>query len=335
MIKKILLYLVAIIVLLVLGLVVYVQMSWNKTYDMPGPALQASTDSAVIAKGKYLVEGPAHCVSCHVSSFDEFVKADKGEHVDLKGGMRFPMGPLGAMYSRNLTSDKETGLGRYSDEKVFRMLRHGIRPNDMAGMPLMMPFWNMADEDLVAIVSYLRSLPPVHNPVPENEWTFVGKAVRALTPTFKPIENPTPPKSSPAMAPTVERGEYLAKYVANCVGCHTQRDMMTYEAIGPEFAGGMEFEPWPDLHRFLGVDTTLWLRTPNLTPHPNSTLSRFKSADEFIKRIRAGRAISFSPMDWGPFSRMSDEDITALYMFLKSVPAVDKDIEVTFKKEEH
>jgi mono/diheme cytochrome c family protein len=49
------------------------------------------------------------------------------------------------------------------------------------------------------------------------------------------------------MAPTVERGEYLARYVCNCVGCHTKRDMMTYEAIGPEFAGGMEFEPWPEL----------------------------------------------------------------------------------------
>jgi mono/diheme cytochrome c family protein len=333
MIKKILFTILTIVLVLVVGLVLYVQMSWDKKYDWPGPALKTSTDSAVIAKGKYLVNGPAHCVSCHVSGFVDFERADKGEDVALQGGLRFPMGPLGGIYSRNLTSDKETGLGRYSDEQIFRMMRHGIRPNDLAGMPLMMPFWKMSDEDMVAIVSYLRSLAPVKNPVPENEWTFIGKAVRALSSTFKPIEKPDAPAVGPDMAATVERGEYLCRYVANCVGCHTERDMMTYEAIGPEFAGGMEFEPWPDLHKYFKVDTTLYLRTPNITPHPNSAFSKFKTPEEFIKRFRLGRTVPFSPMDWGPFSRMSDQDITAIWMFLNSLKPVDKEIkEVIFKK---
>ena len=60
----------------------------------------------------------------------------------------------------------------------------------MASMPVLMPFWKMADDDLVAVVSYLRSLAPVENSVPKNEWTFMGKAVRSLTPTFEPIEDP-------------------------------------------------------------------------------------------------------------------------------------------------
>lgn len=334
MIKKILLILVSLIVILVAGLFLFIQLSWNKKYDWPGPELKASTDSAVIAKGKYLVTGPAHCVSCHISSFDDLVKADTGDNVPLMGGLRLPMGPLGEIISRNLTSDKLTGLGRYSDEQVFRMMRHGIRPDGVASMPLLMPFWKMADDDMVAIVSYLRSLEPVKNEVPENNWTFVGKAVRSLTPTFKPIEKPDAPESAPAMAPTIERGEYLARYVTNCVGCHTQRDMMTYEAIAPEFAGGMEFEPWPDLHRFLNADTAIWLRTPNITPHPDGALARFKTPQDFINRFRQGRLVAFSPMDWGPFSRMSDADITAIYMYLNSLQPVDKDIaEVSFKKE--
>jgi hypothetical protein len=74
------------------------------------------------------------------------------------------------------------------------MMRHGIRPDGTASMPLLMPFWNMADEDLVAVVSYLRSLPPVDHKVDDAHYTFMGKAVRTFAPTFKPIENPLHPK---------------------------------------------------------------------------------------------------------------------------------------------
>jgi mono/diheme cytochrome c family protein len=334
MLKKILLAIVALIVLAVLGFYIFVQSSWDKKYDWPAPALKTSTDSTIIARGKYLVNGPAHCVSCHVSGFSDFVDGDKGKDVPLQGGVRFGMGPLGGMYTRNLTPDPKTGIGRYSDELIFRMMRHGIRPNGLASMPVLMPFFNMADEDLVAIVSYLRSLPPVENEVPENDWTFMGKAVRAMAPTFKPIEHPNAPAVAPPMAPTVERGEYLARYVTNCVGCHTQRDMMTYEATGPEFAGGMEFEPWVDFHKYLNVDTTLWLRTPNITPDPGGVLAKFKTPEEFIARFRLGRAYAFSPMDWGPFSRMSDEDLTAIWMFLNSLKPVKHDVgDIVFTKE--
>ncbi|HEY3387478.1 MAG TPA: hypothetical protein VGK46_13260 [Saprospiraceae bacterium] len=334
MLKKILLALLVIIILAVLGFYIYVQSSWDKTYDWPGPALKASTDSTIIAKGKYLVHGPAHCNSCHVSGFSDLVESDKGKDIALKGGVGFPMGPLGTMYTRNLTSDAKTGLGRYTDEQIFRMMRHGIRPNGLASMPVLMPFFNMADDDMVAIVSYLRSLAPVENEVPENEWTFMGKAVRAMTSTFKPIEHPDAPATAPPMAATVERGEYLARYVTNCVGCHTKRDIMTYEATGPEFAGGMEFEPWVGLHKFLNADTTLWLRTPNITPDPGGVLAKYKTPEEFIARFRLGRAYAFSPMDWGPFSRMTDEDLTAIWMFLNSLEPVKHDVgEIVFSKE--
>lgn len=334
MIKKILLVIVSIILLAVIGLYIYVQSSWDKTYDWPGPSLKTSTDSAVIARGKYLVEGPAHCSSCHISNFADMIAGDQGQTVALKGGIRFPMGPLGAMYTRNLTPDASTGLGRYTDEQVFRMMRHGIRPDGTASMPVLMPFWKMADDDLVAIVSYLRSVAPVENNVPANDWTFVGKAVRALTPTFQPIEDPDAPSVAPPMAATIERGEYLAHYVTNCVGCHTQRDMMTYQATGPEFAGGMEFEPWPEFCEYIKADPTLWIKTPNITPDPNSALANYKTPEEFIARFRKGRIINISPMDWGPFSRMSDEDITAIWMYLNSLEPVAKDVgELMFKKE--
>jgi mono/diheme cytochrome c family protein len=334
MIKKVLLSILLLIVLAFAAFFVYVQSSWDKTYDWPGPSLKTSTDSAVVARGNYLVNGPAHCRSCHIANFEDMIAADQGKDIALRGGLRFQMGPLGAMFTRNLTPDPTTGIGRYTDEQLFRMMRHGIRPDGTASMPLLMPFFKMADDDLIAVVSYLRSIAPVENNVPENEWTFMGKAVRALTPTFKPIENPDAPAVAPPMAATIERGEYLAKYVTNCVGCHTQRDLMTYEATGPEFAGGFEFEPWPELYNYLKVDPETWLRTPNITPDPNSALANYKTAEEFIARFRKGRIVSFSPMDWGPFSRMSDEDLTAIWMYLNSLAPVNKDVgELVFKKE--
>lgn len=83
------------------------------------------------------------------------------------------------------------------------MMRHAIKPDSTSTMSLLMPFWNMADEDLIAVVSYLRSMAPVENQVQKPQWTFMGKAVRALAPTFKPIENPTPLPVAPVMAPTI------------------------------------------------------------------------------------------------------------------------------------
>jgi mono/diheme cytochrome c family protein len=243
------------------------------------------------------------------------------------------MGPLGVLAPPNLTPDPKTGIGRYEDGQIFRMMRHGVRPSGISTIPLLMPFWNMADEDLVAVVSYLRSMQPIENEVPPGQWTFVGKAVRVMVSSFQPIEFPTPPASAPPMLPTIERGEYIARYVANCVGCHTARDPVTFEAIGPEYAGGMEFEPVPEVHLAAGADPEVWFRTPNITPDPNSAFSKFKTMDEFKARFRQGRLINISPMHWGPFSRMSDEDLGALYLYLSSLDPVAHDVgDLMFKK---
>ena len=334
MIKKFFLGLLALIIVLLIGLFLFVQTKWNESYDdVAFPALEVSGDSAVIAHGAYLVHGPAHCAGCHVSSVEDIIAVEKGEPRSMKGGVRFPMGPLGAIFPKNLTPDPETGIGRYSDGQLFRMMRHVIMPDGTSTLTPMMPFWNMADDDLVAVISYLRSLEPVNHAVPDADWTLMGKAIKASASTFKPILNPEPPAKAPPMAPTIERGKYLAHYVANCVGCHTPRDPMTFEAIGPEFSGGMEMEPFPELHEALNVATDLWTRTPNITPYANGALMKFETAEMWITRFRQGRIIPHSPMDWGAFGRMTDEDLEAIYLYLRSLEPVEKDIEeVVFRK---
>lgn len=302
----------------------YVAVRWNRSYDqVEGPDLRASTDSAVIARGEYLVRGPAHCVTCHVGTMDEMLRADKGELLPLRGGIAFALGPLGVLRPPNLTPDQATGIGRYTDRQIARVLRHGVKPDGRALLWPMMPFFMMADDDVVAIISYLRSLEAMNNAVPASQYTALGKVIRSIAPTFEPRLGHTAPATAPPAAPTRERGEYIARYVANCVTCHTMHDPTTVRFTGPELAGGAEFPPMPG---FPGAEEGLTFKSPNLTPHATGVLAKFGSKDRWIARFRQGRVYTGSPMPWGPFSQMSDADLEALWVYLNSLAPVENDV---------
>ena len=321
--------LATVVVLALAGLAAYVARTWDRTYDAPLPEVRISSDPTVLARGEYLVYGPAHCVECHSGSYDALQKLGEGAQVPLSGGHRFALGPLGAVYSKNLTPDTETGIGRYSDAQIARMMRWSVRPDGRASLDPMMPFGDMGEDDLVAIISYLRAQPPVRNVVPPNEWTLMGKVVKSFVSIAKPRTSINPPLTAP-QGPTKERGEYLARYVADCAGCHTPRDPNTFVAIGPDFSGGFEMEPLP----LPGADPAVWFRTPNITPKAGSALLKFPDRETFIARFqKGGRQQPGSPMSWEAFARMTTEDIAALYEYLHSLPPVDGPVgEPTFRK---
>jgi len=324
--------LAAVVVLALAGVAAYVARTWNRTYDAPLPEIHISTDPAVLARGEYIVYGPAHCVECHSGSWAALEKLARGEHVPLSGGLRLQLGPLGAVYTKNLTPDTETGIGRYSDAQIARMMRWAVRPDGRATVNPMMPFGDMADDDLVAVISFLRAQPPVRNAVPENEWTTMGKVVKSFVDITKPRRSVNPRPTAPPQAVTKERGEYLARYVADCVGCHTLRDPNTFVATGADFSGGFEMEP----ALLPGADPTIWFRTPNITPKPGSALMKFPDRETFVARFQnGGRHYAGSPMPWEAFARMTTEDIGALYEYLHSLPPLDGPTgEPTFKKAE-
>ena len=141
------------------------------------PAVAATTDSAAIAQGRYLAYSTAGCAYCHLPKAD-WARLDAGEQPPLSGNHIFPL-PFAEIHSPNLTPDPTTGIGRRSDGEIARILRHGVRADNRAAFPFM-EFQNLSDADVVALLSFLRSQPPVENAVPQIDYNLMGKALMAL-----------------------------------------------------------------------------------------------------------------------------------------------------------
>jgi mono/diheme cytochrome c family protein len=311
-IKKILLGLLVVVFLMIAGASVYVASRQHLVFDnVPYPEVTASTDTAVIARGHYVVRNLANCAQCHGDTTRrEALMA--GEDVPLSGGNIFDV-PPGTFYVRNITPDEETGIGRFPDKAIARALRNGVGHDGRALLPFM-EMQGLSDEDLVAVVSYLRSQPPVHNLVPMHHYTLMGKVIKATVLANPVGPKTTPPKVSPHGA-TIENGRYLVESVALCWACHTQRSNMTGELIGPRFGGAKDFE----------VSHGRRWSPPNITSDSTGRLGQW-SEDVFVARFRAGRVLPGSPMPWQGFSRLNEDDLRAIYRYLKSVPPAENDV---------
>jgi mono/diheme cytochrome c family protein len=308
--KKILKWIAVVLGSLILIFVALVFFLQNRKFSAPYPAIHASTDSAVIARGQYLAFGPAHCAQCH-SSKENQKRIMNGEILPLSGGFEFKL-PIGKIYSRNITPDAETGIGKLADSVIARSLRYGVGYDGRAIFDFM-PFHNLSDEDLTAVISYLRSQPPINNKVPEHQFNFIGKAVKAFL--IKPVGPDGEVLRTVQQDTTAEYGKYLTTYVANCRGCHTNRSLMTGAYTGPYFAGGLKFEA-PD---------GSYCVTPNLTPDKETGRIVEWSLEQFMNRFRQPRVIPTSDMPWEQFRKMSDNDLKAIYHYLMSLKPVKRE----------
>ena len=300
--KKILKWVGITLVSLIFLVTVAVAMKQNEKYAAPYPDIKASSDSAVINRGRHLVFSSAHCASCHGGSNSDSL-LQMGIEPSLSGGYHFDLG-IGNIYARNITSDKETGIGNLTDAEIARTLYYGVG-SDGRAMFDFMPFHNVSESDMQAIISYLRTQKPVKNKVPPNNYNTMGKIVKAF------LLKPTGPSGSipKKIAPdtSAQYGGYLINYVANCSGCHTQRDMMTGAYIGAHLAGGNEFDEKGT--KFI---------TPNLTTDSSSRIFGW-SFDNFRKRFRMGKLVANTPMPWNSYKRMTDDELKAIYNYLQTV----------------
>lgn len=306
--RKFLKWIGIILLLIIAGLWITVELRQNRQFNAPFPQLAATNDPVMIERGRHLVFGPAHCATCHTPP-EMAAQLKKGETVALTGGYTFQL-PLGKLYSTNLTPDA-TGIQNIPDSVLARALRYGVSSKGRALFDFM-PFHNTSDADIVAILSYLRHQPAQKHEVPNNDLNMLGKFVNAFA--LKPVgpEGEVPKVVKPDT--TAQYGKYLAYYVTNCRGCHTNRDLMTGAYTGEAFAGGFPMEMITDSGTYV-------ITTPNLTPDATGKLTGWTQLD-FINRFRAGRAIPQSHMPWESFSRMTDDELKAIYKFLQTVKPV-------------
>lgn len=174
---------------------------------------------------------------------------------------------------------------------------------------MMLSLGPMSDEDLTAVVSYLRSKPATAQQNPPESW---GLAAKALSGSFAPRMR-NPPAAVPAGGVSVARGRYLAEGPAACVVCHTQMDALTFQTIGVPFAGNTTAEPDAANEGYEFV-------YPNLTPDPETGHITGWDEETFLRRFRGGRVYEASTMPWENFARLTDDDVRSLYRFLRSLP---------------
>jgi cytochrome c553 len=262
----------------------------NKRYDIQPEALTIPTDDQASARGRHLDAALLTCTDCH------------GE--DLSGKVLIDEPGLFAIYAPNLTAG-EGGAGAYfTDADWVRAIRHGVDPDGKA--LLFMPaevFSNLSAEDLVDVIAYIKSFPPVDNHVPEPEVSPIGLIISTLgvlsdvTPA-RIIDHQAPFPAAPAPSKSAQYGAYLVS-IGFCTQCHRE-----------DLSGG----PFP-------------FAAPNAPPVPNITSAGSLgtwSVELFRDTLRTGvtpygKVLNPEFMPWEFFRNMTDEEMAAVWHYLQSL----------------
>jgi mono/diheme cytochrome c family protein len=268
--------------------------------------------AARLERGRYIVEGPAHCFECHS---DVDWKGDAQPKPGMKGsGAIFEEEGLQWLVAPNISPDTETGAGSWSDEQLALAIREGIGHDGRRLFPMMpyMNFREMSDEDLVSIIVYLRSLQPVRNVLPK---TMIPEVMKDGLPPHQPLTAAVP---GPDMSNPVERGKYLVT-LGNCFSCHTPMTPEGQPITQLAFAGGLRFNgPWGQV------------TSANITPDASGI--SYYDEELFVKTLRTGQVGARklnSIMPWSYFRNMTDEDLKAIYAYLKTLPPIQHRVDNT------
>ncbi|MBM3803053.1 MAG: cytochrome c [Acidimicrobiia bacterium] len=267
---------------------------------------------ARLARGKYLYHYIGACGDCHSErDFTRFggpvVEGREGVGFVFPPEMEFP----GTVVAPNITPDKDTGIGSWSDGEIIRAVREGIGRDGKALFPLMpyADFRKMSDDDVYALVAYLRTLPPVKNPLPRSRINFPVSMFIKSAP--QPAGHVLPVDRSN----TLKYGEYLVT-LGGCGGCHTPTQKGE-PLPGKRLAGGEVFRT--------SMGTVL---SANITPDKDTGIGKWSERDFLNKFYQYRRYVEqgspkvgpegFTLMPWLPFCQLPKEDLKAIFAFLKT-----------------
>jgi mono/diheme cytochrome c family protein len=261
----------------------------NKKYDVRVEAISVPADAQAVRRGKHLAT-IFMCTRCHTEN--------------LSGEVYFDVPGMVSIPTPNLTSGKGGVGASYSNEDLVRAIRHGVGRDGNA--LFIMPakaFQYLSDADLEAIIAYVKSLPPVDNPLPERRVELMGRLMMGagMFPPFAAdqIDPASLPPPAPAAGATAEYGQYLAHICTECHGAN-----LNGAPFGPP---GQE------------------VPTPNLTP--GGELAAW-TEQGFIDAMRSGvtpfgRSLN-EEMPWKSFGQMTDDELKAVWMYLHSLPAMEQ-----------
>ena len=307
-----------IIALVLTGGMIYFNSTYPKAVPVENIKIQVTPERLV--RGEYLTKHVAMCLDCHSERDWSKYAGPVVPGTEGKGGELFDeeIGVPGKVYVKNITP---AALDSWSDGELIRAITCGINKNDEALFPIMpyANFNNLTRDDLYSIITYIRTLKPVKAIYPEKELNF---PVNFISKTL-PLQTYTP-KDDVDKSDPVNYGKYLVT-IANCGDCHSPSNDKGPIA-GKEFSGGVPFNlPF-------GI-----VRPANITPDVATGIGAW-SKETFIKRFKA-----FDPKDhqyvdvpmgnfnsimpWTMYAGMSEEDLGAIYDYLRTVKPVNNSVE--------
>jgi mono/diheme cytochrome c family protein len=296
----------------------------NRRYDhLPLPPITRATAPEDIARGGRIFR--TNCLDCHAGSpgvpsvpAPQTVAAQRPERRPV--GARVTGAPafLGEIWAPNLTTDPEAGIGAWTDGELARLLRNGVRRDGhyAAAMPR---FARLADEDVAALIGFLRSDDPLVAAAPDHVPRSQLGVAGTLALAYAAGVDPSGPLQVPAPArgPTAAYGRYLASSVYGCVDCHTHGFVSTEEKLRSPtlLAGGL-------YHRAPNGEA---IYSTNLTADPETGLGKWTAADlERALTIGIGRDGLPVRAPMPVFRYLDAQDAAAVHMYLRSLPPINR-----------
>lgn len=316
LVLKIVLGLVLLVVLAAGGFAAYIAVDGIPKYKTQKIDLQVEVTPQRVERGKVI----AHmlCKECH---YDQNTGKFTG-HQMLDTPKEF-----GAVYSRNITADKEHGIGTWTDGEIAYLLRTGVKRDGHYAPPWMVKLPRIADEDIYSIIAYLRSgdsaVAAAAVPDTESQPSFLVKFLCHVA--FKPFAYPTEKITAPDISDKVAYGKYVVQSEADCFQCHSA-DFKTNDGLVPEHSKG-----------YLGGGNALMgldgkpVYTANLTPDEETGIGKWSEAD-FLKVMRTGSRPDGRPLRlMMRIPELTDDEIKAIYAYLRTVPPIHNAVVRNFR----
>lgn len=314
---KIIGYLFGILIILVLGSLAYLQVAYPSVPEAEEISVEYS--QARIERGEYLANHVAVCVDCHSTRDFSLFSGPPMEGTFGKGGDKFDhsMGFPGVFYAKNITPE---GISDYTDGELYRVITTGVTNDGRAMFPLMpyLYYGKMDPEDIYSIIAYIRSLDPIKYEVPDSEADFPVNFI------LKTIPTEATPEKIPSPSDQVAYGAYLTN-AAGCAECHTPVTPQGQIIQELKFSGGREFS---------NPDGSV-VRSSNITPDASGISSwdetrfvrqfkQYQDSGYVLPKVPMGEFNSLMP--WTMYGGMKEEDLKAIYAYLKSVSPIKNEV---------